>query len=121
MVKAVRGAVQLEEDTSNAMEKWIPLLVERTLQENSIHEEQLVSIIFSQTADLTACNPATALRKIGYESVPLFCTIEPQYPESLPFTVRILITYNAEKESKSVPVYLNGAEVLRKDLFQNEK
>ena len=121
MVRAVRGAAQLDENSRQAMEHWVPLLVSRLLAENKIEENDLVSIIFSQTGDLTAYNPASALRKNGFGSVPLFCTLEPEYPDSLSATVRVLITFNTGKSSTSVPVYLNGAESLRKDLFQNEK
>lgn len=121
MVKAVRGAVQVDENTLQSMGHWISVLISRILEENTISEEDLISIIFSQTGDLTECNPATALREHGFHSVPLFCTKEPEYPGSLPATVRVLITYNTGNKTIPVPVYLNGAERLRKDLFQNEK
>ena len=118
MVKAVRGAVQVEDNTLQSIEKWIPLLILQLVRENSVSESDLISIIFSQTADLTAGNPAAALRKTGFQTVPLFCTLEPDYPESLPTTVRVLLTFNSKNECTPVPVYLNGAESLRKDLFE---
>ena len=73
--------------------------------------------MFSQTKDVTSENPARALRIDGYDSIALFCTQEPDYEGSLPMTVRALITFNTREKLSLFPVYLNGAEKLRRDLF----
>jgi chorismate mutase len=91
-------------------------LVGEVLAVNDIAEEAIVSIVFSQTGDLSAENPARALRRSGYAGTPLFCTSEPAYPDSLPRTLRVLVTFEQESRRAVRPVYLGGARALRPDL-----
>ncbi len=116
-VKAVRGAIQVE-NSAESIRDGVLLLVDAVVTRNEIHEEDIVSIVFSQTKDLTASNPATALRSAGFATVPLFCTQEPDYAGSVPGILRVLMTFNTDRASVE-PVYLNGAERLRSDLFRS--
>lgn len=117
MTRAIRGAVQLESNTSEAMEAGVTELLRSLLQENDLGEKDIVSVVFSQTRDLDADNPARCARTEGYSTVPLFCTQEPVYPDSLPRVVRVLVTAERERwSSPAKPVYLGGAEALRPDL-----
>lgn len=119
MVKAVRGAIQMKENSAQAISSGVVKLLSTLMKENKLEEEQLVSVIFSQTSDLTALNPAGAGRQVGFSSTPLFCTQEPEYPNALPLMVRVLLTFNCEdKNQEIVPVYLDGAEKVRPDLFK---
>lgn len=115
-VRAVRGAIQLDNDGPEAMGDGVRRLLEQVLERNGITEEHIVSVIFSQTSDLTAENPARALRRSGFASTPLFCTSEPEYPDSLPRTLRVLVTFETDSVGESNPVYLDGARVLRPDI-----
>lgn len=115
-VKAVRGAIQLEKDSPEAMTDGVRRLLEQLLERNGISEEHIVSIIFSQTGDLTTENPARALRRSGFASTPLFCTSEPEYPDSLPRTLRVLVTFETDSAVETKPVYLDGARGLRPDI-----
>ncbi|MFW6214980.1 MAG: chorismate mutase [Alkalispirochaetaceae bacterium] len=120
MTRAIRGAVQLEANSTSEMERGVTELLLAILGRNGLLEEQIVSVIFSQTDDLDADNPARCARTLGFASVPLFCTREPSYPGSLPLTVRVLLT--AERENWSEPVrhvYLGGARQLRPDLQES--
>lgn len=82
---------------------------------NGINERDIVSVQFTVTDDLTALNPAAALRQAGLAaSVPLFCAAEPVVKDSLPAVIRILVTFYGRKTPKAL--YLNGAEALRPDL-----
>ena len=116
MVKAVRGAICIDQNTVEDIEKGVQQLIGEIEVRNHINQSQFISMVFSQTKDLTVKNPATALRKIGYAEVPLFCTQEPDYEGSAPRIVRVLITYQTENSGPAIPVYLNGAENLRKDI-----
>jgi chorismate mutase len=102
------------------MESAVTELLRSLLEANSIGETDIVSVIFSQTRDLDADNPARCARTDGFSGVPLFCTQEPDYPNSLPRVVRVLLT--AEREEWSAPakpVYIGGAEALRPDLHSS--
>ena len=72
--------------------------------------------MFSLTDDLTAANPAAGLRKTGFAATPLFCTQEAKIDGALPRVIRVLVTWDSLERRAAVPVYLDGAEVLRPDL-----
>ena len=110
----IRGAI-CTQDTVDDIVKNTSLLYSTILEKNNISETDIVSIQFTTTPDLTKLNPAAALRKSGYASdVPLFCSLEPVFENSLKNVIRCLILAYSQEKGKSV--YLNGAEVLRPDL-----
>ncbi len=113
-VRAVRGAIQIEANTKSEIEMGVVKLLTAIIQKNSIENSNIISIIFSQTSDLNAMNPASALRTIGFSDIPLFCTQEPEIPVSMKRVIRVLITLESTK--KILPVYLDGAKNLRMDL-----
>ena len=115
MTRAVRGAIKVAENTAEAVTGAVTKLVTAIQDKNGIVESDIVSIVFSQTRDITARNPAGALRSIGFSEVPLFCTQEPEYDGSEPRIIRVLVTYDSSEETP-VPVYLDGAEKLRSDI-----
>ncbi|WP_041397845.1 chorismate mutase [Spirochaeta africana] len=114
-IHAVRGAVQLPKDSIMAMRDGVTELIPALCKANGISEPDIVSIQFTQTDDLTAANPARELRSIGFASTPLFCAAEPLYPDYLPRTVRVLLTFRGSAEHAPQSVYLGGARVLRSD------
>jgi len=117
MVKAVRGATSIEKNNNKSMEDAVYELISSIAETNNISEENIISIIFSQTKDLDIANPAAALRVSGkYTEVPLFCTQEPDYEVSIPSIVRVLLTYNTDLTNQVQPVYLGRASQLRTDL-----
>jgi len=120
MVMAVRGAIKVAENTRDTIREAVKKLVECLARENQFVEDDVVSLVFTMTKDITAMNPATALRETGFAGVPLFCAQEPEYDGSVPGIVRVLVTLNIEKKRKPVPVYLDGAEMLRADLFDKK-
>jgi len=116
MTRAVRGAIQVPDNASSAIDHAAARLVVEVLRQNGIAEDHIVSIVFSVTGDLTASNPATGLRRTGFASTPLFCAQEPNVEGAVPRVIRVLVTYDAPDARRAVPVYLDGAEVLRPDL-----
>jgi len=114
---AVRGAVCCV-NTTESVSTEVPLLYAEILSRNSITEEDIVSVLFSVTGDITVMNPATALRAAGMaSSVPLLACTEQYFVGGLPRVIRVLLTFYGTV--KPVPVYRNGAEVLRPDLDTN--
>ena len=118
---SVRGAVSVERNTPESIQTAVVKLVALLEEENGIREEDLTMILFSVTADLTALNPAAALRCGGaHGSAALFCVQEPVYDGSLPMTVRVLLQFCAEEKRPLKPVYLGAAAALRPDLRERE-
>jgi len=91
-------------------------LVTEILSRNGIRETEIVSLIFSVTKDLSAANPASGLRTVGFSDVPLFCLQEADVEGALERVIRVLLTYEASGDGRALPVYLDGAEALRPDL-----
>ena len=116
MTRAVRGAIQVVDNSAAAIEAAGARLAREIFRVNRIAENHIVSILFSMTEDLTAANPATGLRRTGYSMTPLFCTQEARVEGSLPRVIRVLVTYDSPEGAAAVPVYLDGAEGLRPDL-----
>lgn len=120
-VYALRGAIQLQEDTKDAMELAVGRMLGELSAKNRILPNRIIQVVFSQTGDLRNANPATALRNCGFDKAPLFCVQEPVYPDSLPRTVRVLLLCRAPFWSRAfwrrpLHCYLDGAASLRPDL-----
>lgn len=117
MVKAVRGAVSLDQNTEEELQSKVDVLFKELLIKNNIKTDSIVSIIFSQTPDITF-NPAKALRiSNNLTETPLFCTQEPvceDFPQKK--MLRILLTYNSDLPGKAKPIYMGDAAGLRSDL-----
>jgi chorismate mutase len=118
-IRGIRGAIQLDKDTPDEMVSAVSELLSQMLTANQLETEDLVSIIFTATPDLTSEFPAVAARKIGLGNVPLLCSVEIDVPRALPKVVRILLHAQLERPLAEVKhIYLRGATVLRKDLAQ---
>lgn len=117
-VRAVRGAVSVEEDSEeNIIDETAALMRELT-EQNRIKPVKIISIQFTVTADLTSLNPAAALRKATglYNRVPLFVSQEPAAKNSPPRMIRVLLTYYSGFIHTPKAVYLGEAAKLRPDL-----
>lgn len=115
----IRGATGCE-NTKESIAKNVVEMCSKLFSENKVLPENIVSIQFSSTNDLTAMNPAAALRRggdcgIDVSSVPLFCSQEPEIEGSPEKMIRILVTAYLASNSKVKPVYINGGEKLRPD------
>ena len=117
--RGIRGATQIDTDNPEQIVDSVSELLTQMLAVNHIEVEDLISIIFTSTPDLTSEFPAVAARKIGLGNVPLLCSVEINVPNSLPRVVRVLIHAHLDRQLTEVKhVYLKGASVLRKDLAQ---
>ena len=92
-------------------------LVVSVMTRNRIDAEQLISILFTATPDLTAEFPAYAARQLGLTDVPLMCASEIAVPGALPRTLRLLAHFDTDLPRREIRhVYLGGAATLRSDL-----
>jgi len=115
-VKAVRGAVQVVKDNTDAMCEAVHTLFRTLCNTNDLREEQIISIHFTVTPDLQSSNPATCLRHIGYQFTPMLCMQEAMCIKMLPRVVRVLLTIRCINEKVMVPVYLGNTKQLRPDI-----
>lgn len=114
---ALRGATTVEEDSAAGIVAATQELLETLLARNSVELDDLVSLVFTATPDLTAEFPAAAARKIGIEDVPLLCAREIDVPGAVPRCIRVLVhLYSARPRASLRHVYLGDARRLRADL-----
>jgi chorismate mutase len=84
---------------------------------NGVEPDQLISVIFTATPDLTSAFPARAARELGWSDVPLLCMTEMAVPGSLPRCVRVLMHVELSANAgRGRHVYLGAAAELRPDL-----
>lgn len=118
-VRAVRGAIQVADNERQAVLDGASELVQEVMRRNGIAAEDLISILFTATPDLTAEFPAYAARQLGLTDVPLMCASEIAVPGALPRTLRLLAHVETELDRAHIRhVYLRGAAALRTDLPQ---
>lgn len=115
-LRAIRGATSVDADTAEAIRAATATLLAEVLERNGVEREDLVSIIFTATADLTADFPAVAAREMGLSAVPLLCAREIPVEGSLARCVRVLVHCYAPRERPIRHVYLGEARQLRTDL-----
>jgi len=116
-VRAIRGAVTVQENSPEAILGAVKELLEAIATHNNLQPDNMISIIFSVTEDLNAVFPAQAARELGWVNVPLFCTLEIPVPGSLKRCVRVLMhAYLPCAQNEVKHVYLGDAAQLRPDL-----
>jgi chorismate mutase len=117
MLRAVRGATTVDEDTEEQVTGRVQALVEQMLVRNDLNHDDLVSILFTATEDVTSIFPATAARGSGLGDVPLICAREMAVKASQPLCIRVMMhVYTERSRSELHHVYLEGARSLRDDL-----
>jgi chorismate mutase len=118
-VRAVRGAIQVEANARPAILAGTSELVTEVMSRNRLVPDQVISVIFTATADLDAEFPALAARRLGFGGVPLLCCTEIDVPGAMPRVVRLLMHVDTELARPAVQhVYLRGAAALRLDVAQ---
>ncbi len=118
MVRGIRGAITVEEDTPEAIHAATRELLREIVAQNGIESfEEFAAIIFTVTEDLSSAFPAEAARQLGMHRVPLLSAREVPVPGSLPRVIRVLALWNTEKPQDAIRhVYLREAKKLRPDL-----
>jgi chorismate mutase len=116
-IRAIRGATTVDADTTEDIRVRVVALLEEILDRNGLVEDDIVSILFTATEDLTSTFPATAARSMGLGAVPLICARELSIEGSLPQCIRVMLhVETARPRSEIHHVYLEGTKGLRDDL-----
>ena len=116
-VRALRGATQVDADERESVLAATRELVGQVLARNELGPQDVVSIVFTATRDLTAVAPALAARQLGLHDVALICAQEMWVEGSMPRVVRLLAHVETDRRrDEVVNVYLRGTEVLRADV-----
>jgi chorismate mutase len=118
-VRAIRGAIQLDVDEREHVLSATRELVSSVLRENSLTKDDVISIMFTATADVRSEFPAVAARELGLGDVPLMCSQELDVVGAMPMVIRLMAHVNTTLPRELIThVYLRGAVGLRRDLAQ---
>jgi chorismate mutase len=117
MVRGLRGATTVDADTVPQVTERSQELMRELMARNDLTEDDIVSVLFTATADVTSVFPATAIREIGFGAVPLLCAAEIPVPGSMRHCIRVLLhVHTTRPRDEMHHVYLHGAQGLRDDL-----
>jgi len=116
-IRGLRGATTCDEDTPPAIEGATQELLRAMMDRNELAHDDVVSVFFTATPDLTSTFPATVARGIGFGDIPLICASEIDVPGAMAKCIRILMhVYTNRSRSELRHVYLRNAQGLRDDL-----
>ena len=112
-MKAIRGAITVSENSPESIFEATQALLKELQRRNAFEVNDIISMFFTLTPDLTAAFPARAAREIGWD-VPMLDTQEIDVPGALRQCLRVLI--HVKRSGPTRHVYLRGATSLRPDL-----
>ena len=116
-VRAVRGATQVAVDEKEQVLAATRELVSQVLAANELVEDDVLSILFTATADISSVAPALAARQLGLNQPALICAQEMAVAGSMQRVIRLLAHIETTRPAGQVRnVYLNGTELLRVDV-----
>lgn len=116
-VRAVRGATTVDADTTEQVTERTQELLRTVLERNELGQDDIISILFTATADVVSMFPAAAARGIGFGAVPLLCAAEIPVAGATPHCIRVMLHVTTTRaRSELHHVYLHGAKGLRDDL-----
>jgi len=117
LVRALRGATTVGANDAEEIAVATRELLGAMLESNEASVDDVISVLFTTSPDLTAAFPAAAARGIGFETVPLMCASEIDVPGAKKLCIRIMMhAYSSRARAEIRHVYLRDAQNLRDDL-----
>lgn len=118
-VRAIRGATQVAANTAEAIAAGTQELISEIIKSNGLETADIISILFTASADLNASFPAAAVRSLGLTDTPLICAVEIDVPGALERTIRVMAHVESPLPKEEIAhIYLHGAKSLRSDIAQ---
>lgn len=116
-VRAIRGATTAADNSEVAIRAAVRELIDELETRNRLDPEEIVSAIFTATADLDAIFPASVARdRPGWNHVALLDVQQLHVAGALPRCIRVLIHVNTpHPQREMIHVYLGEAKNLRPD------
>jgi len=112
----VRGATTVDATDKESVLRATRELLALIIRVNNIESEDVASVWFTTTTDITSVFPAMAARQLGWLDVPLMCGHEMTVEGALQKCVRVLMHWNTDTPQKEIQhVYLREARALRPD------
>ena len=113
---AIRGATTAEGDEVKHITSAVVDLIKEFISLNELKKEDIISITFTVTQDLTACFPASiARRHFNFDSVAFLDCQQMYVPNDINFCIRMMALVNLKYNQNPVHPYLNESSKLRPD------
>ena len=113
---ALRGATTTKGDTDFFIKDAVIELIQELITQNDLNQENIISITFTVTKDLTSCFPASIARRyFNFDKVALLDCQQMFVPNDINFCIRILALVYLESDKESVHPYLKESAKLRPD------
>ena len=116
-VRSIRGATTTSVNTKEAITEAVKELLDDIDRRNNLEPEEIISVVFTATADIDAVFPAAIARqRENWENVPLLDVQQMAVANSLRMCIRVLIHVNTPKPQSEIHhSYLRHAINLRPD------
>lgn len=116
-MRSIRGATTVLDNTKDEIIISTKQLLQEILRVNQVEIEDIISIYFTATQDLTRAYPAIAARQLGIVNAGLMCMQELFIEGSMPKCIRVMLNVEIDKKQKDIKhIYLKEAKLLRPDL-----
>ena len=113
---ALRGATTSKGDTDRFIKEAVIELIQELITRNDLQQDNIISITFTVTRDLTSCFPASIARKyFNFDRVALLDCQQMFVPNDIKFCIRLLALVFLEADKQSAHPYLNESSKLRPD------
>ena len=113
---ALRGATTSKGDTDYFIKDAVIELIQELITRNNLKQENIISITFTVTRDLTSCFPASIARKyFNFDKVALLDCQQMFVPNDINFCIRLLALVYLESDKQAIHPYLNETTNLRPD------
>ena len=113
---ALRGATTSKGDTDCFIKDAVIELIQELITRNNLKQENIISITFTVTRDLTSCFPASIARKFfNFDSIAFLDCQQMFVPHDINFCIRLMALVNLRSDRQPVHPYLNESSKLRPD------
>ena len=113
---ALRGATTSKGNTDFFIKDAVIELIQELITRNNLNQENIISITFTVTKDLTSCFPASIARKyFNFDKVALLDCQQMFNPNDINFCIRLLALVYIESDRYAIHPYLNESAKLRPD------
>ena len=116
ILRGLRGATTADANTVQAILEATQELLRALQDANGFALDDVESVFFTSSPDLTADYPARAARAMGWHLVPLLGATEVAVPDGVPRCIRLLMHVYTTKAPRDLKhIYLRDAAQLRPD------
>ncbi len=118
-VRALRGAITVDADDPAEIRRRTIELLTALFERNHLSVDDVISVLFTATQDLTSLPPAAGARGFGLTDVPLLCAQEMPTEGGLERCIRVMLHVETDHGRDQLRhVFLRRATTLRPDLAE---